>query len=267
MRSTPSPVKELALSRKLPLEQPQTLRSSDIEARLRAVGADAMIVAAYGLILPPAVLTAAKHGAINIHGSLLPRWRGAAPIQRAILAGDSETGVSIMQMREGLDTGPVFARRSIPLGPNDDFGSVHDKLADLGAGLLLEVLAAVQAGSANATPQPDSGTTYAAKIDKRETRLNWQKSAAELERAVRAFRPAPGAVAHFQGEPLKIWRARADADSGNGAPGTVIDAGKLQVACGSGALTIEELQPAGGRRMAATDFLRGHRIANGMRFE
>ena len=224
-----------------------------------------MIVAAYGLILPPAILSATKRGAINIHGSLLPRWRGAAPIQRAILAGDTETGVSIMQLNEGLDTGPVFARRSIALGPNDDFGSVHDKLADLGARLLLEVLAGLPAGIARATPQPDAGATYAAKIDKGETRLKWEKPAVELERAVRAFRPAPGAVAHFQGEPLKIWRARAE--HGTGAPGTIIDAGKLQVACGSGALTIEELQPAGGRRMAATDFLRGHRIKSGMRFE
>ena len=265
MRSTASPVKKLALSRNLAIEQPQTLRSPDIEARLRGVGADAMIVAAYGLILPPPILSAAKHGAINIHGSLLPRWRGAAPIQRAILAGDTETGVSIMQMNEGLDTGPVFAQRSIPLGPNDDFGTVHDRLADVGGGLLLEVLDGVQAGMAHATPQADAAATYAAKIDKDETRLKWQKPAVELERAVRAFRPAPGAVVHFQGEPLKIWRARAE--SGNGAPGTVTDAGKLQVACGSGALTIEELQPAGGRRMAAADFLRGHRIASGMRFE
>jgi methionyl-tRNA formyltransferase len=229
------------------------------------VGADAMIVAAYGLILPPAILSAAKHGAINIHGSLLPRWRGAAPVQRAILAGDAETGVSIMQMDEGLDTGPVLARRTIPLGANDDFGSVHDKLAELGADLLVEILPAVQAGTARAAAQPDAGATYAAKIDKSETQLDWEGSAVELERAVRAFRPAPGAVARFQGEPLKIWRAHVE--SGEGAPGTIIDAKKLQVACGSGALAIEELQPAGGRRMAAMEFLRGHRVESGMRFE
>ena len=221
-----------------------------------------MIVAAYGLILPPVILTAAKHGAINIHGSLLPRWRGAAPIQRAILAGDAETGVSIMQMDEGLDTGPVFAQRSIAIGANDDFGSVHDKLAQLGADLLLEVLASMPG---RATPQPDAGASYAGKIDKSETWLKWEKSAVELERAVRAFRPAPGAAARFRGEPLKIWRARVE--SGTGAPGTIIDAGKLLVACGVGALTIEELQPAGRRRMPATDFLRGHRIESGMRFE
>ena len=265
MRSTPSAVKKLALSHNLSVEQPQTLRSPGIEARLRALGADAMVVAAYGLILPSTILRSARHGAINIHGSLLPRWRGAAPIQRAILAGDAETGVSIMQMDEGLDTGPVFARRAISLGPADDFGSVHDKLAELGADLLLDVLSTVQKGSARATPQSDDGATYAAKIDKGETWLDWKKSAAELERAVRAFRPAPGAAAHFQGEPLKIWRARVE--NGAGAPGTIIDAKELQVACGSGALSIEELQPAGGRRMAARDFLRGHRIEGGMRFE
>ena len=265
MRNTPSPVKKLARSNGLPVEQPQTLRSSEVETRLRAVGADAMIVAAYGLILPPQVLRCAKYGAINIHGSLLPRWRGAAPIQRALLAGDAETGVSIMQMDEGLDTGQVFARRSILLGPNDDFGSVHDKLAELGAELLLEVLTTVQNGTARSTPQPDAGATYAAKIEKSETWLQWEKSAAELERAVRAFRPAPGAQARFHGEPIKIWRARAE--SGTGAPGTIIDASKLQIACGSGVLAVDELQPAGGRRMALGDFLRGHRIANGMRFE
>ena len=262
MRTTQSAVKQLALKRNLPVEQPQTLRSPDVESRLKAIGADAMIVAAYGLILPVAILGSAKHGAINIHGSLLPRWRGAAPIQRAILAGDAETGVSIMQMDEGLDTGPVLARRSVPISATDDFGSVHDKLAELGADLLLEVLPTLPA---RATPQPADGATYAAKIDKSEAQLDWKRTAAELERVVRAFRPAPGAVARFQGAPLKIWRTRVE--SGSGEPGTIIDAKKLHVACGSGALAIEELQPAGGRRMAATDFLRGHRIESGMRFQ
>ncbi|MBV9191696.1 MAG: methionyl-tRNA formyltransferase, partial [Betaproteobacteria bacterium] len=177
-------------------------------------------------------------------------------------AGDAATGVSIMQMDEGLDTGPVLATRAIPIGANDDFGSVYDKLADLGAELLIEVLPTLPA---HATPQPAEGATYAAKIDKSETQLDWKRSAAELERVVRAFRPAPGAVARFQGESLKVWRVHVG--SGSGAPGTITDAKRLHVACGSGVLAIEELQPAGGRRMAASDFLRGHRIENGMRFE
>jgi methionyl-tRNA formyltransferase len=224
-----------------------------------------MVVAAYGLLLPPAILQAGPHGAINIHGSLLPRWRGAAPIQRALLAGDVETGVSIMQMDEGLDTGPVLAHRAIPIGVEDDFGSLHDRLAKLGAQLLLEVLAAIQGGIARPTAQPAHGVTYAPKIDKSETWLRWDESADAVERAVRAFRPAPGALARWHGEPMKIWRARVE--TGGGVPGTVIDSEKFAVACGSGVLVIEEVQPAGGRRMSAADFLRGHRVASGMRLE
>jgi methionyl-tRNA formyltransferase len=182
-----------------------------------------------------------------------------------LLAGDAETGVSIMQMDKGLDTGPVFAQRAMPIGAADDFGSVHDALAELGAKLLLEVLAAIERGTARATDQRQHGATYAAKIEKSETRLRWQEPADALERAVRAFRPAPGALAHFAGQRMKIWRARVA--NGAGAPGTVIDSTNLRVACGSGALVIEELQPAGGRRMTAADFVRGHRVENGARFE
>lgn len=264
MRSVASPVKKLALDRGLQIYQPETLRSQEVQVRLSTLRADAMIVAAYGLLLPPAVLQAPRYGAINVHASLLPRWRGAAPIQRALLAGDAQTGVSIMQMEEGLDTGPVFARRAIRIGAEDDFGSLHDKLAELGGQLLLDVLTTVEGGTARATPQ-QQGATYAPKIDKTETRLRWQESAEAIARAVRAFRPVPGAAAHFQGEPIKIWRARVA--EGAGVPGTIIDATNLHVACGSGVLVIEELQPAGGRRMTAADFLRGHRIGNGARFE
>jgi methionyl-tRNA formyltransferase len=210
-------------------------------------------------------LRATAYGAINIHASLLPRWRGAAPIQRAILAGDDQTGISIMQMNEGLDTGPVLAQRAIALSADDDFGTVHDKLAGLGPELLLEVLDAIENGRARPGPQSEEGATYAPKINKPETWLDWHKSAVALERAIRAFRPAPGALVRFEGEPMKIWRARVD--NANGIPGTIIDAGNFVVACGSGALAIEELQPAGGRRMTAAAFLRGHAIANGMRFE
>ena len=246
--------------------QPASLREDALIERLRAACADAMVVAAYGLLLPPAVLEVARQGAVNIHASLLPRWRGAAPIQRALLAGDTETGVSIMQMDVGLDTGPVLAQRRAAIAPDDDFGTLHDRLAALGADALIEVLAALAQGRASARPQPQSGASYAPKIAKAETWLRWERPASELERTVRAFRPAPGANARFSGGALKVWRARVVA--GRGAPGEVLEfARALHVACGEAALALEELQPAGGRRMPVADFLRGHRIARGARFE
>jgi methionyl-tRNA formyltransferase len=197
---------------------------------------------------------------------LLPRWRGAAPIQRALLAGDAETGVSIMRMDAGLDTGPVFAQRRLPIGAEDDFGTLHDRLAALGADALIELLADLAAGRAQAQPQAQNGATYARKIEKSETWLRWDKPAAELERAVRAFRPAPGALARLDGEALKIWRARIV--PGNAVPGTVLESERaLHVACATEALCIEELQAAGSRRMSVKEFLRGRRIARGARFE
>jgi methionyl-tRNA formyltransferase len=218
-----------------------------------------MVVAAYGLILPPPALEAARLGAINVHASLLPRWRGAAPIQRALLAGDAETGVCIMQMDAGLDTGPVFAERRVAIAADDDAGSLHDKLAEVGAELLLQVLADISAGRAHATPQSPVGVAYARKIEKSETQLQWAQPAADLERAVRAFRPTPGAVARFGGDAIKIWRARVV--SATGEPGRVLGhADALVVACGREALAIEELQPPGGRRMSAAEFLRGRRL-------
>lgn len=262
-----SAVKRLATERGIQVQQPESLRPPEVAATLALLGADAMVVAAYGLILPPVVLGVARHGAINIHASLLPRWRGAAPIQRALLAGDRETGVSIMQMDAGLDTGAVFLQRRLPIAADDDTGSLHDKLAVLGAEAVVEVLADLAAGRARASPQAAEGVTYASKIEKAETRLDWRQSAEALERAVRAFRPSPGASARLAGEELKIWRARVA--SGAGAPGTVLDDGKapLRVACGAGALVIDELQPAGGRKMSAAEFLRGRRLAEGARFE
>jgi methionyl-tRNA formyltransferase len=266
MRSKPSAVKALAQASGLEIYQPESLRPPEVAPRLRAAGADAMVVAAYGLLLPPAVLEAAAHGAINIHASLLPRWRGAAPIQRALLAGDHETGVSIMRMDAGLDTGPVVAQRPLAIGADDDAGTLHDKLAELGAQILVEVLASIASGRAHARAQATDGVTYARKIEKSETGLRWERPAPELERAVRAFRPSPGALARLNGEPVKIWRARVV--GATGAPGTVLDAGEaLHVACGSGALAIDELQAAGGRRMSAGEFLRGRRIAPGTRLE
>ena len=259
-------MKTLAVGHRLEVLQPPRLHDDALIERLRAVGADALVVAAFGLLLPSALLAAARHGAINIHASLLPRWRGAAPIQRALLAGDAETGVSIMQMDAGLDTGAVFAQPPLPIAPEDDYGTLHDRLAALGADALLEVLAALVAGRARAVPQPRSGASYAPKIEKAETWLRWERPAAELERAVRAFRPAPGANARFDGKALKIWRAHVVA--GRGAPGTLLErAEALCVACGDQALALEELQPAGGRRMPVGDFLRGHRMSRDARFE
>ena len=259
-------MKRLALERSLQVRQPQSLREAAIVDELRAAHADAIIVVAYGHLLPAAVLAIARHGAINVHASLLPRWRGAAPIQRALLAGDQETGVSIMQLDKGLDTGPLFAQRALPIGPDDDFGTLHDRLASLGAEALTQTLERIAAGHTQATPQPERGATYAPKIEKSETQLNWQQAAAELERAVRAFRPAPGAFTRFAGEPIKVWRARVV--SGAGAPGSVLTSeDALCVACGAGALRLEELQPAGGRRMTAAEFLRGRRLAPGTKLE
>jgi len=196
---------------------------------------------------------------------LLPRWRGAAPIQRALLAGDGETGVSIMQMDAGLDTGPVLAQERIPIVSDDDAGALHDKLAVLGAEAIVAALDDIEAGRARAVPQPEDGVTYAAKIDKRDTRLDWSRPASGLERAVRAFRPAPGAFALLDGESVKIWRASVvDA---SGTPGTVLETEKgLVIACGEKALAVSELQRAGARRLSAAEFVRGYRLAPGARF-
>jgi len=259
-------VKRLALSKGLEVLQPQTLRDEPLLRRLAGVRADAMVVAAYGQLLPSGALEAARHGALNIHASLLPRWRGAAPIQRALLAGDRSTGVSIMQMDAGLDTGPVFMQRAVPIGDDDDTGTLHDRLAALGAEVLLEVLGGIEAGSARAQAQPAQGVTYARKIEKAEARIDWRRSATEIERAVRAFRPAPGAATRLGGEALKIWRVRLA--PGVGSAGSVLKGdGVLEVACGEGALAIDELQPAGGRRMPAAEFLRGRPVASGAHFE
>jgi methionyl-tRNA formyltransferase len=245
----------------LPVFQPERLR--DFE-RVVAARPEVLVVAAYGLILPPPLLEVAPHGALNIHASLLPRWRGAAPIQRALLAGDRDTGISIMQMDAGLDTGPVLTQQRTPIAADDDAGTLHDKLAALGAEAIVSALAEVAAGRARAVAQSNLGVTYAAKIDKAETRLDWSRPALELERAVRAFRPAPGAFALLNGEPVKIWRGRVL--DGSAASGMVLEAQEeLVVACGDGALAISELQRAGARRLGAAEFLRGHPLVPGAR--
>ena len=264
-RMLESAVKQFAKRQRLPLWQPETLRDPSAVERLREARADALVVAAYGALLPPALLKICRFGALNIHASLLPRWRGAAPIQRAILAGDRETGVSIMQMDEGLDTGPVLAQSKVEIGPHDDAGALHDRLAALGAQLMVKTLVDLAAGRVRPVPQPGDGATYARKIEKADTLLDWSRPAAELERRVRAFRPSPGALATHDGEPLKIWSVRVRAE--RGLPGTVLASGALLiVACGEQSLEIVELQRPGGKRMAAASFLRGRPIAAGSRF-
>jgi len=264
-RPAPSAVKRFAVSRGLEIFQPESLKSPDAAARLHATRADAVVVAAYGMILPPSLLDVARHGALNIHASLLPRWRGAAPIQRALLAGDRESGISIMKMDEGLDTGPVLAQRGLPIAEDEDSGTLHDKLAALGADLMTTTLVELQAGRVQATQQPAAGVTYARKIEKEDTRLDWSRPAVELERAVRAFRPSPGASSLLEGEPLKIWRARVRNESG--APGIVLSKrdDSIVVGCGRDALEVIELQRAGGRRLTAAEFLRGQPMPPGSR--
>ena len=261
MRAVPGAVKQLALRHGIDVYQPESLKSPEALARLRDARADALIVAAYGLILPVAALDAAPLGAINIHASLLPRWRGAAPIQRALLAGDRETGISIMQMDAGLDTGPVVLQRKIAIADDDDARSLHDKLAALGAAAIVEALDTRPPGRLRSAPQPAEGVTYARKIGKEEARLDWSRAAAELERAVRAYLPA---VATHGGEVFRIWRATVV--DGKGAAGEMLAGPGLVVACGERALSVIELQRPGGKRLAAAEFLRGRPLRPGMRW-
>ena len=258
-----SPVKERALAAGIDVFQPPTLRDVTAQETIRAVGAEAMVVAAYGLILPQVVLDMPRFGCINIHASLLPRWRGAAPIQRALLAGDAETGVCIMQMEAGLDTGPVLSSGELSIADDDTAATLHDKLAALGAELIVDALARLPLAPC---PQPDAGVTYAAKIEKAEAPLDWRRSASELERQVRAFNPFPGATASLGGQPLKIWQARAEA--GRAQPGEIVSAGRdgIVVGCGAGLLRLVEVQKAGGKRLSAADFLAGMPLAAGQSF-
>lgn len=262
MRLTESPVKRTAAAKGIPVFQPRTLRDPDAMERIRSVGAEVLVVAAYGLILPGEALRIAPRGAINIHASLLPRWRGATPIQRALLAGDAATGITIMQMDEGLDTGPMLLRRSIAVSPEDDAGSLHDRLAALGAEMIVETLGAT---GIEATPQPVDGVTYAAKITRADTMLDWSRSAPELERQVRAMRPSPGAQTTLDGEPLKIWRARTTEGIGEAGEVLSAEASGIRVACADGALILEEVQRAGGKRLAVSQFLHGASIGAGVR--
>jgi methionyl-tRNA formyltransferase len=277
MRLIPSAVKRRAEAAGIPLLQPASLRGAESQGELAAwfaTGrAELMVVAAYGLILPPAVLALPRLGCINIHASLLPRWRGAAPIERAILAGDTETGISIMQMEEGLDTGPLLLTQVLPIGPRETGGSLRERLTGLGAAAVLEAIGKMDRGE-NLAPRAQSkdGVTYAGKIDKDEAALDFSLSAIELDRRVRAFDPVPGAFAAFRGEKLKIWRARPGESGSSQAPGTLrtVTPSGLEIACGKqGADTLiaEELQKPGGKRLAAAQFLAGTRLQPGERID
>jgi len=258
-------VKKFALARGLPVFQPQSLQDAAALECISAARPEVVVVAAYGLILPPRALMLAPLGALNIHASLLPRWRGAAPIQRALLAGDRETGITIMQMDAGLDTGPMLSRLPLAISDDDDAQTLHDKLAALGAEAIVHALAELAAGRAEPSPQPAQGASYAKKISKEEAEINWAQPCADVERRLRALRPAPGARTLLRGEAIKLWRGRCM--QGSGTPGLVLesDAAGVLVACGDGALLVSELQRAGGTRLAAADFLRGCPIEIGER--
>ena len=251
-RERRSAVHEAADRHALPVRHPARL---DDTADFAALAADIAVVAAYGLILPAALLEAPRFGCVNIHASLLPRWRGAAPIQRALLAGDDETGITVMQMDEGLDTGAILARRRLPIGPRDDAGAVHDALAAMGAELLLETLAEIAGGRCRARPQPDRGVTYAARIERGETAIDWREPAAAVDRRIRAFSPAPGAWFEVRGTRIRVLAARPVPEIA-APPGTVVDDGGA-VACGEGGLRLERLQRAGKGAVDARAFLRG----------
>ena len=258
LQPTPAHLRAEALS--LPVRTPVTLRDAEAQAEFAALGLDAAVVVAYGLILPQPVLDAPRLGCVNLHASLLPRWRGAAPIQRAIMAGDAETGVCVMRMEQGLDTGPVLARLSTPIGDDETAGELAERLARLGAPLVVETLRAMAAGRATATPQPEDGALYARKIDKAEARLDWREPAAALAARIRALTPAPGAWTMLGEERLKVLAAHPE--PGEGPPGTVLD-DALLVACGAGALRIDRAQRPGRAPTARADLLRGLTVAPG----
>lgn len=259
MKLQASAVKQLALAHNLPVFQPERLKDPATHEPIRAAQADVMVVAAYGLILPQSVLDMPRYGCLNIHASLLPRWRGAAPIQRAIEAGDAETGVTIMQMDAGLDTGAMLLSESLKLGADETAGELHDRLAMLGARLIVDALARYD--TLTPVAQPASGVTYAAKIGKAEAQLDWTQAADVLARKIRAFNPFPGATLTLASESVKIWRAETVIGAGN--PGQILaaDANGIVVATTQGALRLTELQKPGGRRLTSAEFLRGNPLA------
>ncbi|MFO1305408.1 MAG: methionyl-tRNA formyltransferase [Burkholderiales bacterium] len=266
MTLTPSAVKALALARRVAVLQPPTLRTEEARAPVLAIPVDVLVVAAYGLILPPAVLDWPRHGGLNIHASLLPRWRGAAPIHHAILAGDGQTGVTIMQMDAGLDTGPMISTVATPIEATETTGSLTERLATLGAEAIVAALRDLERdGSLRSTPQPADGATYASKIDPSQAALDWNRAAADLDRQVRAFDPAPGARFTLANDAVKVWAAQAA--RGAGTPGTVlaVTPDALEIACGEGSLRLLTVQPPGGKRMAGGAFAAGRRLVPGAR--
>ncbi len=267
MKIQVSDVKKVAQAHGIPLLQPLTLKSEAVHAQLRAFEAELMIVAAYGSILPKEVLKIPYYGCLNIHASLLPRWRGAAPIQRAILAGDQKTGITIMQMDEGLDTGSILLQRDIPIDPHETAQTLQDKLADLGARSIVEALELLQLGKLTATLQDETQACYASKIQKKEAEIDWRLDASQIDRGIRALNPYPGAYTYLQGNILKIWQARI-AKNDSGKAGEIIAAGSegLVVSCGRDALILEIVQKSGGKKMPIAEFLAGYSLQPGQLF-
>jgi methionyl-tRNA formyltransferase len=268
MRMVASEVKQLALKHGLGVSQPEKLRAADVVKTIADVGADAMVVAAYGLILPLEVLNVFPYGCINIHASLLPRWRGAAPIQQALLAGDTETGISIMRMEQGLDTGPVYAMDRIPIATRDTSEKLHDKLAALGATSIVHALTGIESGSLRAEPQALEGVTYAHKITREQARIDWTLSADQLDRSARAFNPFPAAYSYFDGQVVKIWEAEVTSALTGSNPGEITDVSEagIVVSCGRDALRLTRLQRPGGKKLAVAEFLRGFPVVRGQYF-
>jgi len=256
-----SPVKQCALEQQITVEQPLNFKEAESLKTLEAFQADLMIVVAYGIILPESVLNMPRFGCINIHASLLPHWRGAAPIQRAILSGDNETGVTLMQMDKGLDTGDMLAKITCPITPYDTSSTLHDTLSTLGSAALIDLLTDIESGNASATPQPTSEVSYAHKLSKQEALIDWNKPASEVQRAIQGYNPWPVAHTLINEKPLRIWQAKTSEEQASCNPGQIkTKVNQLLVACNDFYLEITELQPANKRRMAAADYLAAHQI-------